>query len=406
MAKTAGSGLSWGVLLGLGAAVAAAPAGQGCAPIAHKEGMRWIDSVVVGDVLSTVGPEVVEPGLVRFDAALVDLELALTDWGDAVGSADADEAQVLAQARWINAMLVWHELELTQIGSAGSSLTAIAGEDLRDEIYSWPTVNPCRVDQEVVAKGWLDDGWFEANLVNSYGLDALEHLVYGGQDNACPGQVDINAEGSWDALTADELDHQRVSFSRTLTSHLRAQTATLADAWSPEGGDFSADLAVLSNSSPYASEQEALNAVYDALFYLELVTKDRKLAQPLGLVECSTGTCPEAAEHLISGISAEAVVANLVGFERLFTGGEGAGIDDLLRDLGHADLSDAILAELAHAIETAEALTVPVDEAVAADPAQVEAVHDAVKRVTDLLKGDLVTVLALTIPSEAAGDND
>ena len=123
-------------------------------------------------------------------------------------------------------------------------------------------------------------------------------------------------------------------------------------------------------------------------------------------MECSTGTCPEAAEHLISGISAEAVVANLVGFERLFTGGEGAGIDDLLRDLGHADLSDAILAELAHAIETAEALTVPVDEAVAADPAQVEAVHDAVKRVTDLLKGDLVTVLALTIPSEAAGDND
>ena len=405
MAKTAGSSLSWGVLLGLGAAVAVTPAGQGCAPIEHKEEADWIDSVVISDVLMAVGSHVVAPGLVRFDAALVDFEVALADWGDAVGSSDADPAQQLAQDRWIDAMLIWQELEVAQVGPAGSSLTAVAGEDVRDEIYSWPTVNPCRVDQEIVSNGWLDEGWFDATLVNSYGLDALEHLVYGGEDNACPGQVDINADGTWQAMTPDEVDQQRVAFGLALTDHLRQQSQDLAERWSPEAGNFSGALA-LAGSSPYASAQEALNAVFDALFYLELVTKDRKLAQPLGLSNCSTTTCPDDAEHLISGISGDAIVANLVGFERLFTGGEGAGLDDLLRDLGHAELSDEILAEVAVAIETAEQSGLAVHDGVESNPAEMRAVYDAVKGVTDLLKGDLVTVLALTIPSEAAGDND
>ena len=33
-----------------------------------------------------------------------------------------------------------------QLGPAGSSLSAVAGADIRDEIYSWPTINPCRID--------------------------------------------------------------------------------------------------------------------------------------------------------------------------------------------------------------------------------------------------------------------
>ena len=65
MQKTSASPLSWSVLAVLGGAVVVSPAVPGCAPIKHQEaGDEWeIESIVVGDVLAAVGPEVVEPGL-------------------------------------------------------------------------------------------------------------------------------------------------------------------------------------------------------------------------------------------------------------------------------------------------------------------------------------------------------
>lgn len=403
MAKTAGSRLSWLALGGLATVVVGVKAG--CAPIPQDEGKGWIESVVVGDVLAAVGPEVVEPTLARFSTELAALDGALDDW-DAAAGGDTTAARTAVQDRWYAAMMVWQELELMQVGPAGSSLTAIAGEDLRDEVYSWPTVNPCRVDQEVVGGGWTDSGWFSANLVNSYGLDALEHLVYAGVDNVCPSQVDINADGTWNALGQDGVETQRIAFARVLTTHLAEQAADLAFIWSPNGENFSGALALSTGDTPYTDEQEALNAVFHAMFYLEKTTKDRKLGQPLGEINCSTGTCPDDAEHLVSGASMDAVAANLRGFRTLFTGGSGAGVDDLLADLGHSDLAASILADTDNAIAIADATAVSIDAGVESDPAAIDAVFVAVKAVTDQLKGDLVTVLALEIPDEAAGDND
>ena len=44
-----------------------------------------------------------------------------------------------------------------QLGPAASALTT-GGEGLRDEVYSWPTVNPCRVDQETGCAGRVSGG--------------------------------------------------------------------------------------------------------------------------------------------------------------------------------------------------------------------------------------------------------
>jgi predicted lipoprotein len=403
MVKTAGNGLSWAVLGGLLVTVAATK--TGCAPIPQDKGGDWLESVMVRDVLAGIGPEVVLPTLARFTAELDALDASLAEW-ERASEGTAPGAPVAVQTSWRAAMMVWQELELMQVGPAGSSLTTIAGEDLRDEVYSWPTVNPCRVDQEVVGGGWVEPSWFSANLVNSYGLDAVEHIVFSGEDNACPAQVDINTDGSWSALGPDGVAAQRVGFARALTAHLIEQAEALQTAWSPEGDNFSGALALSTPDSPYADEQEALNAVFRAAFYLETVTKDRKLGQPLGVLDCTTGTCPDDAEHLGSRASMEAIAANLRGFRRLFTGGEGVGLDDLLADLGHESLAMDILADTDAALALAEASSVSISEGVESDPASVEVVFEAVKTVTDRLKGDLVTVLALEIPSEAAGDND
>lgn len=402
MVRTAGSARSWLLLGGLGLAVAVNPAGCGTEGPA---GSGSVDADLLLEVLRAVGPEVVLPGLGRFLTEASALADAVSAWEQAVQTGTGEAEQAAAQEAWLATFATWQELELMQLGPAASSLTAAGGEDLRDEIYSFPTVSGCRVDQQTVEGGWEEADFFTENLVNAYGLDAAEHLLFYDLDNDCPGQVSINEEGTWAALGDAGVRQQRSSYAGAVVDEVIRQGEVLEGAWSPEGDDFTGAVS-LEASSPYASEQEALNAIFDALFYLETQTKDRKLAQPLGLQECGEETCPEDVEALTSGAGLLAIEANLRGFRTLFTGGEGTGLDDLLVELGHADLSEQILGDTDAAIALAAGMEGDLDLLVETEPESVQDLHDAVKRVTDALKGDLATVLAVEIPSEAAGDND
>lgn len=395
MAPAAGSSgrmaASWLALAGLAGLVALRPV----ACTDGQDDVGAITSAEVADLLADVGPEVVEPALADFLVQAGALETALSTWDG------ADGGRAEAQAAWTAAMSSWQRLEVMQIGPAASSLTAVGGADLRDEIYSWPTVNACRVDQETAEGNWDQADFFTGNLVNSYGLDAIEHLLWADAGNACPSQSTPNSDGAWDALGEEGVAANRAAFSRVLAAEITRQGGVLLAHWQ---GDFGQALA--NASDPFEDEQQALNAVYDALFYLETMTKDRKLAWPLGSEDCGAESCPDDVEGLESGTGAASVAANLEGFRALFTGGEGTGWDDLLIDLGHQDLSDQVLADTDAALLLAQGISEPLDQLVAEEPAQVQALHDAVKAVTDALKGDLATILNLQIPDEASGDND
>jgi len=397
MERTAGRG-SWLLLGGLTAAAMLQP--LACRPVGDSSGGPAAQAQV--DALAQVGPGVVMPALDAFVVESDALEGALAAWA----AAPSEPAALLAaRDAWVEAFLAWQVVEVLQIGPAASSLTAIAGADLRDEIYSWPTINACRVDQETVEAEWDRDGWFTENLVNSYGLDAIEHLLWAGPDNDCPGQVPINEDGSWDALGDDGVAANRSAYAVALAGHISDQAVDLRDTWSPDGGDFSGALAS-ADGAPYPSSQDALNAVFDALFYVETMSKDRKLAVPLGLQDCGVDVCSSTVEALHSGLGAAAIAANLRAFRDLFTGADGDGIDDLLDELGEGELAARVVADTDRAIELADSLSVPLDQAVDQRTAEVEALHDALKAIGDDLKGDLATVLTLQVPAEAAGDND
>ncbi len=397
MAKAAGSARSW---LALGGLAAGGLAWQACgAPGAAGDTAL---AAAVSDALAAVGPSVVLPALADAREAATALQAAVQAWQQSGDAAD----RAAAQDAWRDTMRAWQRVEVLQIGPAASSLTAVAGVDLRDEVYSWPTTNPCRVDQETVAGGYADAAFFDENLVNAYGLDALETVLFGDAGNACPGQVDINADGTWDALGPDGVDAARADYAEVLAGGVVDRVGGLEQTWSPSGGDFSGQLALTNAATPYASEQEALNAVFDALFYLETRTKDRKVAQPLGLRDCATERCPDDVELARSDAGLDAVIANIEGFRLLFTGGDDIGLDDVLVELGHGDLAADLLDRTDAALAAARAVEGPLEEAVVARPEQVEALNDALKAVADLLKGDLATVLSLEVPSEAAGDND
>ena len=58
------------------------------------------------------------------------------------------------------------------------------------------------------------------------------------------------------------------------------------------------------------------------------------------------------------------------------------------------------------ALDRVQGLEDPLSVLVQESPEDVQALHDDVKAIADLLKGDLATVMVLEIPAEAAGDND
>jgi hypothetical protein len=155
----------------------------------------------------------------------------------------------------------------------------------------------------------------------------------------------------------------------------------------------------------------ALDDVFRAMFYVDLHTKDLKLGDALGLGEtCTTGPCPELLESPYGGIAAGAIAGNLAGLREMVLGGPdpatAAGFNDLLVQAGHGDIATTLVADIDTAIALAEGFDTSLQLAMTADPKQVQALYDAIKAVTDTLKGPFVMALMLTVPAEGAGDND
>ena len=333
---------------------------------------------------------------------------ALVSAAAALEAAPTDAAKLsAAQTAWQDAMSQWQRAEMMQFGPAASSTAAVGGQDLRDEIYSWPLVSTCRVDQKIVEQVW--QGPLATEAVNARGLDSIEYLLFhAGPENDCAATNLINTDGSWQAIT--DLESRRAAYAHAAAKDVQARAQTLTSSWEPAEGDFVAKLADAGKSGPYPSQKEALNAVSDALFYVELVVKDAKLAKPLGMTpECVAASCPETLEHQTAKRAKRSIADNMAGFALLYRGcGPGAtGFDGLLRDKGGAAVADKIDAALLDV--DAKILAIEEDdlaEALAQDQPSVLALYEAVKRLTDVLKTEFVMVLDVEIPQTVGGDND
>jgi len=383
---------------------------SGCA---EDEGAISKQSEEAQDILTQLlidtWPEVVQPALTDARSTAQAMTDATGAWADAIESGSgAKAARTNAQEAWAAAMTSWERVELMQLGPAGPSLSAIGGQDLRDEIYSWPTTNACRVDQETGEEAWDDADFFEANLVNVYGFDALETLLFTeASENSCPPQVPPNSDGAFDALGEDGVSLNRARYATALGEQILVNIDQIYDGWDPEGGDFAGTLADAGGQGNlFVSQEAGLNAIFDALFYLELRTKDRKLAWPLGLKDCGLDDCTGMIETPMAGNSHTWIGENLAGFYALYSGNGGKGIGDLLVSVGQTGIHLDISESLEGAETAANQLGMPLDQALEEDPEGLQALHDSVKAVTDVLKNDLATLLMLQIPSEAAGDND
>ena len=316
---------------------------------------------------------------------------------------------------WNAAMDAWQQAEVMQVGPLAPTALGAGGEGLRNSFYSWPEVSRCEVDKVVATKGYEADGFAQKSLFNVHGLGALEYLLfYDGADNGCLSTDAINSTGTWAAIPREELATRRATYAKVLAADLRARTLVLIDKWDPAKGNFLGAFDTAGKGSKtFASVDDALNAANDALFYLEFVTKDRKLAAPTQPDElvCAEPPCGELLESRFAKRAKHHVKSNLIGFRKLFTGCaadfSGLGFDDLLDAIQASALADQMDGDLVAAIAAVDALPYATfEEALAADPKALDPIYAAVKKVTDQLKGEFLSVLKLKLPPRVAGDMD
>lgn len=361
-------------------------------------------------LLTHVVERVVLPTTRAFATEAEALQASLETWQAARRTGPATAERDAAKTAFRAAFLRWQRLEMLAFGPAGNTPAFAFGQGLRDAIYAWPTINPCRVDTVLVERAWTQPSFFDTALVTSTGLAVVEQLLFSdATTNACAATASINSTGSWAALSAEELALRRAEYASAAAAAVATRARTLRDAWAYDvAARFStAGLA----GSGFTSAAAGVDQVFAGMFEADLLLKDDRIGVPAGLIptQCVSVPCPERAEARPSRLSRDAILSNLDALRALLHGdfqAQGFGFDALLELRGAASLTAELDAALADAKAKAEALPGPVDEAVVSNPAAIAALHEAVRTFTTLMKSQFVTVLSLQVPAEGAGDSD
>jgi predicted lipoprotein len=318
----------------------------------------------------------------------------------ALGGTMEAKAREEARTLWRQSMVRWQGLELLRFGPLDPMASSV-----HDQIYSWPIIrSSCSVDHGVQERQHNPAAFdIRIQTTNRRGLTALEYLLFAdAPDHSCA--ANFGSPGA------------RCEYAQVVAADVARLANELRDAWEPGVGDFAGKLTRAGESgSGFRSAQAAINAVSNAMFYLDTHTKDLKLAAPAGIAvnRCRPPgqLCPDDLESRYAQHSRENIRANLVAFRLVYTGNAddgtvGVGFDDFLTDLGAADFSRQLAGEIADALAAVDAISAPLPSALFSDLPAVVTSHAAIAKVCDQLKSRFLTVLGLELPNASAGDND
>ena len=238
-------------------------------------------------LLASVTDNVILPAYGRLADSTASLSTAVQAYADVVGTPEADQARATAEAAFRSAYEDMQYAELLQVGPYGPSSKFEGGQNIRDEIYSWPVASACRVDQEIVeaalepGQGYEAPGFFDNSLVNVFGFDTLEYLLmYREADNSCPVQISINADGTWAQLDFAEVEQRRADYAARVADQIADRAQALQTAWTSGFADELRNAG--QGSSIYSTSQQAADALFASMFYLEPNRQRYQASRPTG----------------------------------------------------------------------------------------------------------------------------
>lgn len=361
-------------------------------------------------LLEDMADQVIIPAVKDFDGEAGSLMAAVEAWSNEPADGQLREA---AQQAWLSTSLSWQRMEVLQVGPAGgaggpSAGGRTGGQSLREEIYSGPFANPCRADQKLVDRGYAQSDFFETSTVNAYGLDILEYLLFvdDGATRCSSFAIDLD---KWDSLPDEDLQARRAEYAALVASRVSGDALRLDQAWASFRDDF---VNAGRPGSAFDSAQDAIDEVFAALYYVDLVVKDDKVGTPAALnSRCLEDDCLEQSESQFAEASRVFVHANLESAREMFTAGQGVGFDDYLEAAGSPELAGTLLTQLDEAVAAARGFDFSIQTGIRAgrdseEFQKVAELHAAVSAFSNTLRAQFVSVLALEIPQEGAADND
>jgi uncharacterized protein len=197
--------------------------------------------------------------------------------------------------------------------------------------------------------------------------------------------------------TADGLDAFECGLVTAIAGNLATLGHELVAEWTSPDGEAHTIATAGDPDSFYASAHDVSADIYQAMYEaLQIMTED-KVGAPLG--ESLSDARPRRAELWRSGRSARNLAINLAGVLDLFAGGDGYGYEDALIESGSPELATAIRGTLEEAIAIAEALPMPLADAVLDETArpQVQRLYELVNAARDHVGAELGAALGLNM---------
>lgn len=358
------------------------------------------DSQLELDLIKSVNDNVYTPAVNTFAEQTSSLVASVQNYcSDVADNQSHTDSLTAAQASWTEATNNWQSLELMQVAQVSS---------YRNSIYSGPSNNQCAVDQDVVNFESNPDYNITARSNSRRGLDALEYLLFNQNlDHSCPTEA---APDGWNTRTEQNRRLARCQFAVEVAQDIQSSTNQLQQVWA-NSNVFTEFLAQVNNTNNvFDDANEAVNTIADALFYIDTITKDMKLAKPVGLKanSCQSSACTDDLESEFARHSLENIKTNLIALQTVFYGGtnsaEATGFDDYLIAANATDLVTNMNTDIQTAIAACDDFEGSMFDSVTNNPQQIIDLHTKVKAVTDNLKVAFISVLQLA--QTGAGDGD
>jgi predicted lipoprotein len=287
---------------------------------------------------------------------------------DALTSKPNAAALKRAQQAWKDVLLAWRRTQPFVHGP-------IADLGVSGRIQFWPSRRQS-VDRVLRAPRPIDDTYIRELGANAVGLSALELMLFDTrQDDAA----------RLAAFTGPEGDRQRRYF-QALARELLTETRLVEHAWDGPVG-FAAKFS--------SGGQQQLNLlVNDMLTAIETGAQGR-----LRLVidkhrEQQAGF--ELVEGGMSGTSQQGLLALLLGARAMFSGGDGMGLDDYLRQL-KSPTAGRVDAQFQKAIDAVRAIDGPLEQATGAKEPAIKQAHAECRALEILLKVEVASTLGVTL---------
>ena len=313
--------------------------------------------------------------LTEFQQSTASLMAATLSWTDA-----GEQGTENARMAWLDAMERWQAIDTFRFGLY--NVLSYQRDDGFEFIYTWPVMSPCAVDRATLAKGYQADDFFET-APNTFGLAAMEYLLYGPMSTACPDPEDqelpdtlAQAYADWQNLTPEEITTRRAEYAHVLATQIHQSSLALESVWS----SYIETVLAREYIPEPTAHTEPLTVIVNYLFALNTRVAYSKLAVPLGLSwSCEDEDCWQKVESNISKQGGRWLAINLEVTRTIFTGGNYVGLDDLLTRNNKSELRDNIIETFQRAIDIAQSLEADLESEILNNRSVVERLHHAVE---------------------------